>query len=54
VRRGQPDVTLERVGLASDVLELERALLLDVDDPGRQEAFDLERDAFVARERRAL
>ena len=54
VGRGEADVALERVGLAADVLELERALLLDVDDAGRQEALDLERDALVARHGGAL
>ena len=38
LQRRQPDVALEVVRLATDVLELERDLLLDRRDPGRQEA----------------
>ena len=49
LERGQPDVALERVVLAPEVLELELDLLLDGQDPVGQQAAQAERVALRRR-----
>ena len=51
---GEPDVPLQRVGLAPDVLELERDLLVDAQDLRREEAAQAQRVALLRRERGVL
>ena len=50
----QPDVLLKRVVLDPDVLEFEVDLLLDGQDPIRQQATQPERVALARRERQVL
>jgi len=54
LERGEADVLLERVGLAAEVFELELDLLLDRQDPVRQEADEAERRPLVGREGEVL
>ena len=54
LERGQPDVLLERVVLAPEVLELEVDLLLDRQDPVRQQAAQPERVPFDVGEGQVL
>ena len=54
LERGQPDVLLERVVLDPDVLELEVDLLIDRQDPVRQEPAKPEGVALGRRERQVL
>ena len=54
LERRQPDVALEGVVLAAQVLELELHLLLDRQDPVRQQAAEEERLALRDRERQVL
>ena len=51
---GQADVHLERVVLAAQVLELELDLLVDGQDPVREQAAQVERVALVGREGEVL
>ena len=54
LERGQPDIALERVVLAAQVLELELDLLVDGQDAIRQEPAKLERVAFRVAEGEVL
>ena len=54
LERGEPDVPLEVVRLAPDVLELQGDLVLDVDDARRQQAAQPEGVALLLGERRVL
>ena len=54
LERRQPDVLLEGVLLALEVLVLEGQLLLDRQDPIRQQAVEAERPALIEREGKIL
>ena len=54
LERGEADVLLERVGLDPQVLELELDLLLDRQDPSREQAAQPERLALLAGKARSL